>query len=155
MLRIITHLLSVIYKMAALVRIVTALIWKSSRIYKVAAEKARKSGIRRINMIRFIGVSVVSLYAVIGTVEAGNKYSREAIEIDQSSIVKTITGNSEIQCILRCRTNAKCDKTVYKKKTQGGKSHCYFLKDGINRGIGDSNKKSGVVHEKIKKIGMS
>ena len=135
--------------MVAIVRIGTALIWK------VAAEKATKSGIRRIDMVRFIGVSVVSLYAVIGSVEAGNRYSRALHKIDQSSIVKTITGMSEIQCILRCRRNDDCDKSVYKKKTHDGKSHCYFLKDDINRGISDINKKSGIVHEKIKEIGMS
>ena len=110
MIRMITHLLNVIYKMVAIVRIATALIWK------VAAEKATKSGIQRIDIIRLIGVSVVSLYAVIGSVEAGNRYSRALHKIDQSSIVKTITGTSEIQCILRCRRKADCEKSVYKKK---------------------------------------
>ena len=112
------------------------------------------SGLRRINTIGVLGICLVSLYAVIGCVEAGNRYSREVSVLDQSAIIKTVIGVSEIQCILRCRRNANCNRTFFEKESRdGSKSHCHFIKDGVNSGIGNVNMKNGIVHEKVKEIG--
>ena len=154
MLWAITFLLGIIARITAIVRTAfTFIVCNVSRIYKPVAAITIRSGLRRIDMIRLIGVSVVALYAVIGSVEAGNKYSRKVNELDQSLIAKTITGTSEIQCILRSRRNDDSYKTFYEKEVNGGKSPCHFLKDGINPSNGNSQKKSGIIHEKIKEIG--
>ena len=75
---------------------------------------------------------MVALYALIGCMEASNKYSRKTNEIDESSNVKTIMGALETQCILLCRRNADCDKTFYEKESHDSKSHCHFLKERVN-----------------------
>ena len=75
---------------------------------------------------------MVALYALIGCMEASNKYSCETNEIDQSSNVNTIMGALETQCISRRRRNADCDRTIYEKESHDSKSHCHFLKERVN-----------------------
>ena len=89
-----------------------------------------------------------------GVLEAGSRYSREASEIDQSLIVKTIIGLSETQCILKCRRNADCKNSLYEKGGDAKTSYCHFLKDTGGSGINSINSRNGIVHEKIVLIGM-
>ena len=146
MFRAITYLLGAISRIATILKIaVVFIVCNASNIYKSVASNA----IRSIDMIRLIGASVVLLYAMIGSVQAGNMYSGEVNEIDQSSIVKTITGASEIKCILLCSRDTHCDRSVFEKKIHGGTSLCHFLKDEVNPSNGNNIKRSGIVHEKI------
>ena len=139
----ITYLLGAISIIATILKIaVVFIVCNASNIYKSVA-------IRSIDMIRIIGASVVLLYAMIGSVQAGNMYSGEVNEIDQSSILKTITGASEIECIFLCSRDTNCDRSFFEKKTHGGKSHCHFLKGGIDSSNGNKIKRSRIVHEKI------
>ena len=155
MLRAIATLPDVIFKVALKLKIaVTFIAWHTLRAYKPVANISIKLGIRRIYAIRVIGICFVSLYAVIGCVEAGNRYSRKVSDLGQSAIAKTVTGLSEIQCIIRCRRSADCDTSFFEKKSHGvSKSHCHFLKDNVDPNRGDVNMKNGIMHEKVKEIG--
>ena len=133
---------------------VTSMVWNISKIYKLVTNMAILSGLRRINTVGVLEICLVSLYAVIGCVEAGNRYSREVSVLDQSAIIKTVIGVSEIQCILRCRRNADGKRTFFEKESRdGSKSHCHFLKDNVDPNRGDVNMKNGIMHEKVKEIG--
>ena len=93
------------------------------------ASSMRITAFRRQQIIRWAGVFLVCFYILIGVVNAGGIYDRVLSKVDQSSISKTITGVSEMQCLHKCRRSAECKKTLYERGTSKELSHCYFLKD--------------------------
>ena len=125
-----------------------------SIIQRICTFIIQTSGMRRIHVIRLFGGFMVAWQVSAGVSEAGSRYSREASEIDQSLIVKTIIGLSETQCILKCRRNADCKNSLYEKGGDAKTSYCHFLKDTGGSGINSINSINGIVHEKIVLIGM-
>ena len=80
--------------------------------------------------------------------EAGCNYDRELFTVDHSSIMQTIPGVSEMQCLHKCRRSAECKKTLYERGTSKELSHCHFLKDSISLDI--NGEKRGILLKRMR-----
>ena len=118
----------------------------------ISVASSRKSHISPARAIRLLSGILVVLYACFALVGSGNRYSRSISELDQSSIIKTVSGVSEFQCVLRCRGDAACKTSFYESEGDWTKSQCHFLKDDFHTSI--SGSKSGFLYENMPPIGM-
>ena len=115
------------------------------RIYKI--------GIGRCHVIRLVGFTLILSYIGIGVVNSGSTYRRVMSEIDQSTIMKTTNGLSEIQCVLNCRKSTSCKNSFYEIGNNVKTSHCHFLNDNASSNMKIVNGKSGMFFERIPEIG--
>ena len=110
------------------------------------ANSMQMNAFRRKHIIRWAGVFPICFYIFIGVVEAGSNYDREFSTVDQSSIMQTIPGVSEMQCLHKCRRSAECKKTLYERGSTRERSHCHFLKDSTTLDI-NGNKRGILLKE--------
>ena len=79
-------------------------------------------------LVKSIILSWMSLSPVV---HAGNFVDRVRLSIDQESVLKTITGISELQCHHKCRRASKCKNSAYEDNGDDNRqlSKCFLLKD--------------------------
>ena len=82
---------------------------------------------------------------LLSVVHAGNFVDRVRSSIDQDSVLKIITGISELQCHHRCRRASKCKNSAYEDNVNGDDrkqlSKCFLLTDGK---VSNINKKASI-----------
>ena len=100
-----------------------------------------------------LGMLLFTLYDVTGIVDAGRDYKRDSTTVDGSSIYRSISGVSEMQCLHRCKRDEDCKKSLYEKGGDIRSSNCHFLREGVLTGSKGVDGKRGVVHEEIEQIG--
>ena len=93
--------------------------------------------------VKWISLSWMSFLSVV---HAGNFVDRKKSSIDQDSVLKTITGISELQCHHRCRRASKCKNSAYEDNVNGDDSSkqlskCFLLTDGK---VSNINKKASI-----------
>ena len=112
-----------------------------------------KIGVGRCHVIRLVGFTLILSYIGIGVVNSGSRYSRAMSKVDQSTIMKTTIGLSEIQCVLRCRKSTNCKNSFYEKGDNVETSHCHFLKDDASSSLTNVDGKYGMFFERMPEIG--
>ena len=54
---------------------------------------------------------------------------RDETRLDETTVLKNISGISELQCLHRCRRNPECKTSAYEKSADEQLSTCFLLKD--------------------------
>ena len=111
----------------------------------------------RLQGVRFFGIVLIILHSWFGlgnSGTAGTFYRRSLSEDTHVSIVKTITGVSELVCVLKCRRDSNCKNSIYEKAIDGNAaSKCHFSKDDSTPGSGYTIKGAAILHLDVYKIG--
>ena len=92
-------------------------------------QQGRSSGIGFFG-IRISGISFIGIFGLLGLLEAESFSFRTPSKINSTSIIKTVTGVSEQQCLHKCRRAPGCKNSAYEKDDGHKKSKCHFLKEG-------------------------
>ena len=103
-------------------------------------QQGRSSGIGFFG-IRISGIGFIGIFGLLGLLEAESFSFRTPSTINSTSIIKTITGVSEQQCLHKCRRASGCKNSAYEKDDGHKKSKCHFLKDRAT--TKDSNEEEG------------
>ena len=72
----------------------------------------------------------ISWMCLLTAANATDFMLREKSSLDKDSIIKTLTGISELQCLHKCRMNSECKYSAYKRSGDTKQSaSCFLLKD--------------------------
>ena len=93
------------------------------------------------------GFAFIGLHCLLAVAEAGTSYESVSSTVDEGSIIKTVSGVSEIQCVLKCRRDATCKRSLY--DTEKETATCHFLKDEDSIYENDQDGISGTLHSEI------
>ena len=99
------------------------------------------------NRIQWIGVYLIICHSMMVITGAGHNYDRALSTVDRSSVAKTITGVSEIQCLLRCRRAANCKITYYEEGLDEEASYCHFFDKDVTPTIKAMNGSEVIMHK--------
>ena len=107
--------------------------------------------IRCIHLIRLVGMNLLIIYWLMSIVTAADKYSRATLKLDATSMIKTITDISEVECLLRCRIASNCKNTFYET---GETSYCRFFDKALSE-VSSKKEVAGTIHVKIGMVLLS
>ena len=101
----------------------------------------------QFSRIRLAGFAFIGLHCLLTLAQADTSYESVSSKVDEASIIKTVRGVSEIQCVLKCRRDATCKRSLY--DTEKETATCHFLKDEDSIYENDQDGISGTLHSEI------
>ena len=93
---------------------------------------------------RLSGFLFIGIYCLLAVAQTGSYHESVPYTVDKRSIIKTFSRVTEIQCILRCRRDSACERSLYEKTAD-----CHLLKDVRTTNGNYHEGISGILHSQI------